>query len=134
MSQSLASDIGHITILRLLLVCLLSATTKGCLCFTKQDLLQFNENNTDFETSCRESHMLTSGIGIFHSYDIYDLDEDGDPLHDEYGYHVALNTEMPPCTIPGGETITLGSLKDGEDCAVLIREHCTMINHIPLEY
>lgn len=79
--------------------------------------------------------MTTSGIGIFFSYNgATDFSEDGYPLHEEYGFHVALNSERPLCTMPSGDTITLGSLDDGEDCAILIREYCTMINHVPLEY
>jgi hypothetical protein len=105
-----------------------------CLCFTASDLLQFNEYTTDFETSCRESHSTGSGLGIFKYYNDQDFNEDGQPLHDEFGYSVNLNSEMPVCVLGNHDTqessITLGTLEEGEDCAQLIRDRCTEIGHL----
>lgn len=103
-----------------------------CPCFTREDLKRVT-NELEFE-SCRESHALESGIGLYEK-----LTDDPDPAV----FSVSLKKPFP-CKL-GSEWLdtNIGVLwesdKDqkhrqlAENCANLIRERCVELNHAPAE-
>mmetsp|Transcript_5887 Transcript_5887/g.7507 ORF Transcript_5887/g.7507 Transcript_5887/m.7507 type:complete len:128 (-) Transcript_5887:241-624(-) len=111
--------------------CFLANKAEGCGCFSEEDLLDYTETTTDFQKSCRESHSLRSGIGMFKKEPLI---RNGKDIGAQDGYYVHLDSDMPTCLFGGDLDLTLGSLADGESCAALIRERCAAIQLVVVEY
>jgi len=110
-----------------LLPSLIIAVSAGedCSCFLRSELENFTADNVNDLMSCRESHYLGSGIGLFIK---------GENEDDIKGFSVTLDTHMQECMQWDMDTlIPFGSMAEAENCAQMIRDRCAEIDRLPIE-